>query len=309
MVSIRRILCPTDFSDYSRRAFQHAIHLARWRRCEVVALHVNEPAQAPPWSRWAHPVAGEEAEARRHASEKLEEFVAQARPAGVKVRPVVGEGRDVEEILNQVRAQAADLLVMGTHGRGGFERFLLGSVAEKVLRRADCPVIVVPSPHADSGEEPLPRRGTVPYHHILCPIDFSATSMAALRHAVDLANEASRGSKVRLTILHCLEFAMDEPREMRHFSVPEFHRFLAEDAVRRMLSVFPATTRKRLGVDAVVVTGKAHTRIVSLAEELLADLIIMGVSGHAAPDRALFGSTAQHVTRGADCPVLTIHED
>jgi nucleotide-binding universal stress UspA family protein len=307
MVSIRRILCPTDFSDYSRRAFQHAIRLARWKKCEVVALHVNEPHHAP--ARPGRPQAGaEEPEDRRQAAERLQEFVAQARRSGVKVRPIVGEGRDVEEILRQVRSQAADLLVMGTHGRGGFERFLLGSVAEKVLRKADCPVIVVPSPHADAAEEALPRRGTVPYHHILCPVDFSSTSLAALRHAVELGGEASRGSTVRLTILHALEFPLDEPREARHFSVPEFHRYLAEDAVARALRVFPAPARKRLVVDFVVVTGKAHQRIVSLAEDLMADLIVMGVSGHAAADRALFGSTAQHVTRGAECPVLTIHE-
>lgn len=308
MVSIRRILCPTDFSDFSRRAFQHAIRLARWKRCELVALHVNEPAHPPPWARGSSRGALSDADARRHVSEKLQAFVEQARPAGVKVRPVVGEGRDVDEILKQVRAQAVDLLVMGTHGRGGFERLLLGSVAEKVLRKADCPVIVVPSPHAGAGdEESTTRKAGAPYRHILCPVDFSETSIAALRHAVDLAKEASRAGRARLTILHVLEF-MEEPREFRHFSVPEFHRQLAEDAIHRLLAMFPMTTRTRLGIDGVVLTGKAHAGIVTLAEDLLSDLIVMGVRGHAAADRALFGSTAQHVTRGADCPVLTIHE-
>ena len=106
-------------------------------------------------------------------------------------------------IVANARKWRADLIVMGTHGRSGFERWVLGSVTEKVLRKAPCPVLTVPPP---AGE--LHPDGSVLFRRIVCPVDFSGASLAALAYAVKLAEE----SRAEITVLHVLEWLVeDEP--------------------------------------------------------------------------------------------------
>ena len=299
MNAIQRILCPTDFTEFSRRALRHAIALARWKECELVVLHVLEPAIAIHASRGgaAFPLD----DRHRRAEQALGDFVAPAGVAGVPVRTVVQEGAEVDEILRLVRALGVDLLVMGTHGRGGFERLLLGSVTDTVLRNAVCPVMVVPSIHLEPGEDVAVGHAQGPYAHIVCPIDFSECSRAASRAALNLAS----ASPARLTLLHALEnvesaAAVNGPETGGHHE--------ATHALQRMADELREATAAGVQADSVVMRGKAAAGIVSVAEDLLAELIVMGVRGHASSARSLFGSTAQHVTRAALCPILTIHE-
>src|SRR4029453_9813185 len=100
------------------------------------------------------------------------------------------------EILAQAGALKADLLVMGSHGRTGFERVLLGSVTEKVIRKAGCPVMIVPRAAHD-----LERGGPLSFHNILCPVDFSDGSVNAMRYALSIAEE----SDAELTLLNAIE--------------------------------------------------------------------------------------------------------
>lgn len=111
------------------------------------------------------------------------------------------------QIVAVARASAAGLVVMGTHGRGGFERLLLGSVAEKVLQKVHCPLLIVP-PHV---AEPSARIFT----QVLCPIDFSKSSDLALEYAVSLV-ERTNG---QLIVPHALEALSDEPPEQSRFDL------------------------------------------------------------------------------------------
>ncbi len=306
MNAIQRILCPTDFTEFSRRALRHAIALARWKECELVVLHVLEPAIAIHAARGGAAVADPRHldERRRRIVQAMGDFTAPASAAGIQIRTVVEEGAEVEEILRQVRALGADLLVMGTHGRGGFERMLLGSVTDTVLRNALCPVLVVPSIHLEPGEDVAAVNAQGPYAHIVCPIDFSECSRAASRAALDLAAT----SAARLTLLHALETPHDEAAPAANGPATAAHRDLTADPVQRMADALHEAAAAGVQADSVVMRGKAAAGIVSVAEDLLAELIVMGVRGHASTDRSLFGSTAQHVTRAALCPILTIHE-
>ncbi|MGH9870763.1 MAG: universal stress protein [Candidatus Polarisedimenticolia bacterium] len=311
MNAIRRILCPTDFTEFSRRALWHAVTLARWKGCELVVLHVRQPAEVPvhaaasvrAWSGSRDAVTKDPGRARAEAA--LKAFVEPAFGTGVEMRTVIQEGVEIDEILREVRALGADLLVMGTHGRGGFERFMLGSVTEQVLRRADCPVLVVPSPHGGSEEveEDSPAGPGSPYAHIVCPLDFSETSLAALHQAVRMAREAG----ARLTVVHAVELPPSRIGEPDAAPLAELRRRLSDGAVERVMEVLARESWNGMPVDSVVLAGKAYQEILSVAEDLFADLIVMGVSGRADADRALFGSTVQHVTRAAVCPVLTVH--
>ena len=146
MIEIQRILCPIDFSDHSRRALDHAMAIARWYKSTVTVLHVFSPAPLAgfgPTSAFA-PVVLTPADFEQLLAD-TKAFAETERAPGVAIAAVVREGHTAGAILEQAIGMAADLLVIGTHGRFGLERLLLGSVAEKVLRRARCPVMTVPT--------------------------------------------------------------------------------------------------------------------------------------------------------------------
>lgn len=145
MRRFRRILHPTDFSGASAPAFRMALDLARADRAELTIAHVVSPI---------FPVAGEgympprvyadlARSQRRHAVRQLERLVDRARKARVRARPLVLEGSPHERIARAARARRADLVIMGTHGRGAMAKLFLGSVAERVVGSAPCPVLTV----------------------------------------------------------------------------------------------------------------------------------------------------------------------
>ena len=145
MNRFRRILHPTDFSRASAAAFARAMELARDSRSELLLVHVMTPYV---------PVAGEgympprlweqmEASTRAYATKKLEALAAKVRTPGVKVKTLLLEGMPHERIARAAKAQRADLIVIGTHGRTGLARFFVGSVAERVVSIAPCPVMTV----------------------------------------------------------------------------------------------------------------------------------------------------------------------
>jgi nucleotide-binding universal stress UspA family protein len=191
----------------------------------------------------------------------------------------------------------ADLIVIGTHGRRGFTRLLLGSVAESVLHEAPCPVMTV-SPHTEAAASDV-----VTFKRILCPIDFSPSALLALGFALDLARQA--GGLV--TLLHVVEWlAEEEPRTSAHFNVPEVRGYMVDDARQRLRSLVAEESRVWCEIDDVIVSGRAHREILRAAEARAADLIVMGSQGRGGVGLALFGSTTQQVVRSAACPVLTV---
>lgn len=301
MIAIKRILCPIDFLDLCRRALDHAIALARWYGSEISVLHVYTaslppPAYGEPATPLVVPVVDREA-----LLEDLRRFAEPARSAGIRTTSVLREGNTVAQILEQARTWPADLVVVGTHGLGGFERLMLGSVTEKLLRKAPCPVLTVP-PQAAS---PIPGEPEI-FKRILCPIDFSASSSKALQYALSLAQEAAG----TIVLVHVLEgFAEPEPIASAHFTVPEYRRHLEHDAREQLRNLVPEDARNWCKPTEIVVVGKAYREILHVAEEQRADLIVMGVQGRGMADLMFFGSTTNHVVRAATCPVLTLRAD
>ncbi len=300
MIDVRRIFCPTDLSEFADRAFRHAVSLARWYEAEVTVLYVVQQlaphsAAFPPYPSWM----ALNPEARERLRTELDRFVEPARAAGVPVRLEISDGDTVSEILRVARSLPADLLAMGTHGRGGFERWVLGSVTEKVLRKAPCPVLTVPPPL-----EGAAASAPVLFQRILCPVDFSEASMMALNYALTLAEE----SDTELILLHVLDWlAEGEPlARAESFDMPALRRHLEEDARERLRRAIPEEARAWCRPHEVVRAGKPWRQILCLAGEHDVHLIVMGVHGRNALDRALFGSTTHHVIREARCPVLTI---
>ncbi|HTT70506.1 MAG TPA: universal stress protein [Anaeromyxobacteraceae bacterium] len=137
----KKICCPVDFSDPSRRALAEAGYLAAALDGELTVIHVHEPDPAPVET--LRPPLAEQASLRPGLERRLQAWAQEAGPAARPCASRVLVGNPTLEILRFVQAEGVDVLVMGTHGRKGLRHMLLGSVAERVIRDAPCPVLVV----------------------------------------------------------------------------------------------------------------------------------------------------------------------
>jgi nucleotide-binding universal stress UspA family protein len=292
MIAITRILCPVDFSEYSRHAVHLAVALARWYDARLTLLHVfeNRPVMELP------PMTLADADRQRLLGD-LRGLTAGLVPREC-VDDVVREAVNAAtEVVAQVAATRADLLVMGTHGRSGFQQLFLGSITEKVMRTAACPVLIVP-PRAPDVAADAP----VQFRRILCPVDFSESSLNALTWAITLAEEAD----ATLTVLHAVEIPLGADYEGGPDVLREVRAAAAADARRQLHGLIPDQARTFCTIETEIVNGRAHRAVLQRAGDGHADLIVMGVTGRGALDRVLFGSTTQHVVRAAPCPILVV---
>jgi nucleotide-binding universal stress UspA family protein len=292
MIRISHVLCPVDFSETSQHALDHAAAIAHWYDAALTVLFVfpNLPVMDLP------PLVLEEGDRERLLVEMRR--MADRVPTRVAIDYRVCEAPYVhDEIVAQAARIHADLVVLGTHGRSGVERLFLGSVTEKVIRQAACPTLVVPPRAPD-----VAAAAPVEFRRILCPVDFSESSLDALALAINMAEEAD----ARLTLLHVVEWPRRVSQEPTAFDVDlaRLREAALIDARRRLHDLIPDQAATYCTVETMVSEGKAHQTIVSHAAEHRCDLIVMGVHGRGAVERLLFGSTTHQVIRSAACPVL-----
>jgi nucleotide-binding universal stress UspA family protein len=300
MIEIKRILCPIDFSEFSQRAVDHAVAIARWYGATVTLLYVRALVPIAPAVPEMLPAMALTPEDRDELSAAMTRFI--PADAAVTIERDVVEGHAATEIVAHATALPSDLIVLGTHGRSGFERLLLGSVTERVLRKAPCPVLSVPRPVDDA--TPV----TPQFKRILCAVDFSDCSMRALDYAVSLAQEAD----ACLTVLHVfdLEGAMSEHwrEKLTPPSLRKELETLEQERRERLARALPEGVSTYCDVETVMTGGTPYREILRLAGEKQSELIVMGVHGRHAADLLFFGSTTNHVVRQAPCPVLTIRQ-
>jgi nucleotide-binding universal stress UspA family protein len=291
MITISRILCPTDFSDLSRSALAEAVALARWQDAEITLLYVAPAAIVAPEVAYI-PAPVLSPESREKYRGDLRAFAEAARDADVRVGIRLAEGNPSREILEAARGGDFDLIVMGTHGRHGLESWVLGSVTEAVLRSSPCPVLTV-APRSRPASLAL-------FETILCPVDFSASSEHTAHEAGKLAAETG----AHLVLFHVIERVGGPPSPVPPGFDHKAYRADAEENVRARLR------RLRLAgsgdiVEERVAWGEPDREILRFARQWPIGLVVMGA--HGGPmDSALFGSTAHKVVRRASCPVLVL---
>jgi nucleotide-binding universal stress UspA family protein len=301
MPAIRRILCPLDFSRFSRHALEQAVSLAREFGAEISALHVVPHASileaVPGRARAAIGAAGLSAASRAALTAELREFTYEVEAGGVVIHAAVDDGDPVETIAREADAWPADVIVMGTHGRTGVGRLLLGSVAERVLRLAPCPVVTVP-------RDVRSPAWSLTFGRLLCPIDFSAASARALDYAASLAAPEGPG----LCVLHVVDLFAESgvAPDPAAFDSPDFAADVVRTAAEQVSHAVQATVRARCPVTEVAALGQASAEIVRVAAEQECDAIVLGVRRRSKADLLLYGSTIQEVVRHARVPVLTI---
>lgn len=297
MIELTRILCPVDLSVPSRRALDHAVAIARWYGASITVLRVIPPivpvvSYAGELHYTAPVIAGPDLERLRAATA---EFAARE-AGGPPMETIVVEGDIPGEIVEQARSLPAGLVVMGTHGHRGFERLMLGSVTERVLRSAPCPVLTVPPAAPDA----VPAAPGL-FKHILCGVDFSPASMRALAFAASLAKEAD----ARLIVAHAVEHIAPWPLPAGAPDVEWLENNACDAARTALTEAIPGDVREFAQVDEVVISGKPYKVLLEIAESRRADLIVVGAHGGGS-GLLHFGSTTNQLVRAAACPVLTL---
>jgi nucleotide-binding universal stress UspA family protein len=292
MIRISHVLCPVDFSDISLRAFHYAAALARWYEAKLTVLHMvplTPMLDVPPF------VLDEKS--REEFKEQLRSFTGPVSP-DVTLDVRVEQTESTHAAIQAFAAcHGVDLLVMGSHGRSGFKRILLGSVAERVIRQAPCPTMIVPAVVHDVVPE-----GPVRFRNILCPIDFSSHSLLAAEYAINLAEEAD----AQLRLLHVV--SMPPGLDELELTLKDVRAQVEADRLRRLDDLIPAEAPSYCSVQTAVRTGAVHREILAAAGEQPSDLIVLGAHGRGASDAAFFGSNAERVARAANCPVLVVRQ-
>jgi nucleotide-binding universal stress UspA family protein len=277
-MELRQILCPVDFSDLSSAALRYASLLARCGNARLVVAYAQSFSPPPYFTegqvgelehQFRDAFQGAEAALRRFVDAELG---AEAGP-GTEVKVV--EAMPVDGILRLTREIKADLVVMGTHGRSGVNRLMLGSVAERVLRESAVPVLTVRGD--TTAAMMLPKT-------ILCPVN----NTPAAREALSMAAHLARCFSGNIVAVH----------------VKEDH---AGQGIGDLCAWVPDEIRSHCTIREVTRQGEAAEEIVALAREMPCDLLVMGARHRRFFDSTVLGSTTARVVRHAPCPVLTVY--
>lgn len=295
----RPILFTTDFLRPAQRACAYALALAKALHVRLVILHVLKGVTDA-----GSPVASDSPYLKPLKTAALLELGRLARlaqEAGVRAEPCLRVGHPAACVIDTLTEQQAQLVVMGTHGRAGWDRLQLGSTAESVIREAPCPVVTVRGLVA--GDAVRSRR-PVRLKRLLVATDFSTCAQAALRNAAGLA----RRLESELVVLHVVETPAHGSGAGRSDAGSEAESSVGQAHSRRQLNQLLSDLRAEgVTADGDCVAGEPIDVIVTRAAQWAADAIVIGTHGRRGLRRAVLGSLAEQVVRRAGCPVLTVN--
>jgi len=298
MARITRILVPADFSATSDAALTYAQRLAEQFGASLHLVHAFEdPFTAAAFAAEMYtplPLSMRDA-MLRDAQQRLDDRLPAEQQARFEGTTAILAGQPATVILDRAKATDASVIVMGTHGRGGMAHLLLGSVAERVVRHAPCPVLTI---------REAPARST---KRILVPTDFSPTSDAALEFALPLAERLGAS----LHLLHVLDdpFVADGLSSEAYMTeAPTLRTAMLQDAQERLAHRASPTTPGVARIETEVLFGHGAKTIAEYAAAREVDLIVMGTHGRTGVAHFLLGSVAERLVRTAPCPVLTVRQ-
>ena len=288
------VLVATDFSEYSKVALDICLGVSKCMKTKLYVLHTIE--------KFPHDYKHLLSSARHtnmkqkleeEAMEKIKEMIPGELLEKEDIVPVVRFGKPFIEIIQIAKEKKVDLLAVGTHGRAGVDRVILGSVAERIVRKAGCSVMVI--------------RGKkyVGFKRIIVPIDFSDCSKRALEYAAATA----RAHSSKLTILHVFEESFVKPYVNAANSEEEANEIIKE--IERVNDSKYDEFLKTIGLEGVdyeklLIKGIPETEIVEIAMEQQANLIVMGTHGRSGIKHLLIGSTAEEVVRTVHCDIIIV---
>jgi nucleotide-binding universal stress UspA family protein len=287
-IELKNILYLTDFSIAARAAAPFAVELARTYGSKIHALHCRPPIVNPmtPPESWRSAEAAAAAEAEKQKQELRETL------HDVSPDIMIMEGSVGENVAWAIEDENIDLLVMGTHGRSGIGKLLLGSVAEEVFRQAHCPVLTV-GPNTPPGAKPGE------FKKILFATELNPASTVAADFAMSLAQEC----QARLTLLHVI----DEPRADELVAAPD----VTDSDIKLLHQIVRQGSELASAPEYLVEVGPPAEKILEVARREGSDVIVLGArhpSGFPGAATHLPFTVAHQVVSHAPCPVLTIRE-
>jgi nucleotide-binding universal stress UspA family protein len=290
-MTLQKILVPTDFSEHAAGALQAAESLARPFGATLHLLHVVQmpvmptmPEAAPviPVSFWQ--------ELREHALRNLEKEKARLGAAGLKCEVEVIEDVPGFAISAAAERAKADLIVMGSRGLTGIKHALLGSVAERTVRAAPCPVLTVK------------KGGPLRVRKIVVAMDFSPAARRALELAQSLAKSAGP-AHVILVHAYYIPVELEQYLITHGKSIPDV---LSPEATRDLETILTKLQKDGLSAEYVAAAGAPESVVLQVAKDKQADLIALGTHGRRGIPHMLLGSVAERVVRHAEIPVVTV---
>ena len=287
MLTIKKILCPVDFFPASDAAVNYAAGLAANYDAEIYLLHVITPIAAGGYE-YAIDTTEIIKSMEDRSAQEMNELRAKVRAAGVIAETELRVGDVYEEIKWVIGALKPDLIVMGTHGRRGVERWFIGSTTEKLLRHSPVPLVTISAAGEKSFAAPRFRR-------LLVTTDFSEGTPDALAHAFSVAQE----NESQVTLLHVIH---DVSVDMSG----KYQDSLLNGVRKQLEDLVPTEARNWCDIVTRVETGVPYRIILRTLEDEKIDLLVMNIHGKGMLDRALLGSTAERVVRAASCPVMLI---
>lgn len=290
-MQIKKILVPTDFSEHAERAVAQATALAKPFGASLHLLHVvqlpmlpaNPEAPPIPITFWQ--------ELRTNARARLVPIQKQIESQGVRCEMEVVEDIPGFAIAAAAERTHADLIVMGSRGLTGLKHVLLGSVAERTVRSAPCPVLTV-------------KGGELRLRTIAVPMDFSPAAQQALEAAKSLAKTAG---PAHLVLVHAYYVPVELEQYLVSHGDPFFER-LSKGVTKDLEAILTGLSDAGISAEYVARPGVPETVILEVVKEKKADLIAMGTHGRRGLKHLLLGSVAEHVVRTSDVPVLTVRE-
>ena len=294
---IRNMLVPVDFSAHSSRALAYACHLGEGDRSHIHLLHVLEPK---PWlsNTDANPLFVTDEEALDRCDIDIQKLAKDSARAGICFTAEVRRGRPDREIAFIAYQTRPDLMVISTHGRTGLRHLLMGSIAEKVIRRAPVPVLVVRGFHEDEEAEQEPIR----LRRILVPTDFSWRSVETVRYAARFATQYGGF----ITLIHCVHFpATADALAQAAYDLESLTKIGKETADRSAAQLCMGP-HEPLVETFDVLSGSPAALVPEYARKEQFDLIICATHGRTGLRHALLGSTAEGIVRHSPCPVLVV---
>ena len=296
MIDIHKILVPVDFSEASQKALRYGMILAKEFEASLIVAHIIE--FSPPIA-YAFPAASFQVTKleMEEIQAKLKALIPEDVRESIDYRFIVKAGNVSDELLAAVTDEGVGLVVMGTHGRRGFKRWMLGSVTEHLLRRVPAPVLTV------SHTEDVSMPASLTEGRILYATDLSEGTGRGL----EIGYEWARRFAAELTVFHVLlPLRLEYGATYLPLDIGKDHQALHKELSEQLERAVPESMRLDPKVRCELGEGVPYEVILKFVDDWAADLIIIHLQGSSHKERTLIGSTAERVVRASSKPVLAI---
>ncbi len=296
-IKLDKIVCATDFSDFSRRLIHYGVRLALRFNSRLLVFHAISFPRDQIYGAPVKKQGGDREKLADQACEKIRKLMGDR---SVNWEPLVAFGDPVDETARVAGEQDADLVIAASYGLSGLKRILVGTVVERLVRTITRPLLVVhPPKHPGAEDKEVPLE----FKKIVVGCSFSADSARTLGYALGLAIEFH----AELHILHAIEKPVDEDVvDPARAPYGEVQQELQDRLRQRLMGLVPEDAVERCDVKAMLVQGIPGEGLSSYAAESCADLIVVGVRHQSTFEKLLVGSTTETVLRHAPCPVLVV---